>query len=282
MNFKSILIVLLLVGSMSSAFAQQIQMPQASPSAKIAQQVGLSNVSVDYSRPSTKGRKIFGELVPFGEVWRTGANGATLLTFSTDVIISGKNVPAGQYALYAIPNKSEWTMILSKNTKLWGAIGYNESDDLVRFNVSPNKLSRNYETMEITFADMTDTGANLSIKWETTRVDFRIETEVDEIVMAQIQELVIDTETENPGLLYAAANYYYTNKKDMNQAYAWISKSVASDKKYWTVHLKAKIEATLGMKSEAIASAKESITLAKEAGNPDYIALNERLIKSLK
>jgi hypothetical protein len=282
MNFKSILIVLFLIGSISTSFAQQIQMPQASPSAKIAQQVGLSNVTVDYSRPSTKGRKIFGELVPFGQVWRAGANGATLLTFSTDVIISGKNVPAGQYALYAIPNKSEWTMILSKNTKLWGAIGYNESDDLLRFNVTPNKLSRNYETMEITFADMTDTGANLSIKWETTRVDFRIETEVDEIVMAQIQELVIDTETENPGLLYAAANYYYTNKKDMNQAYAWISKSVASDKKYWTVHLKAKIEATLGMKSEAIASAKESMALAKEAENPDYIALNERLIKSMK
>jgi hypothetical protein len=282
MNFKSILFVLLLIGGISSSFAQQIQMPQASPTAKIAQQVGLSDVTVDYSRPSTKGRKIFGELVPFGQVWRTGANGATLLTFSTDVMISGKNVPAGQYALYSIPGKSEWTMILSKNTKLWGAIGYNESDDLIRFNATPNKLSRNYETMEITFADMTDTGANLSIKWETTRVDFRIETEVDEIVMAQIQELVIDSETENPGLLYSAANYYYTNKKDMNQAYAWISKSVESDKKYWTVHLKAKIEATLGMKSEAIASAKESMALAKEAGNPDYIALNERLIKSMK
>jgi len=112
MNFKSIFFVLLLMGSISSSFAQQIQMPQASPSAKIAQQVGLSNVTVDYSRPSTKGRKIFGELVPFGEVWRTGANGATLLTFSTDVMISGKNVPAGQYALYSIPGKSEWTMIL--------------------------------------------------------------------------------------------------------------------------------------------------------------------------
>jgi hypothetical protein len=282
MNFKSILFVLLLIGGISSSFAQQIQMPQASPTAKIAQQVGLSDVTVDYSRPSTKGRKIFGELVPFGQVWRTGANGATLLTFSTDVMISGKNVPAGQYALYSIPGKSEWTMILSKNTKLWGAIGYNESDDLIRFNATPNKLSRNYETMEITFADMTDTGANLSIKWETTRVDFRIETEVDEIVMAQIQELVIDSETENPGLLYSAANYYYTNKKDMNQAYAWISKSVESDKKYWTVHLKAKIEATLGMKSEAIDSAKESMALAKEAGNPDYIALNERLIKSMR
>jgi hypothetical protein len=282
MNFKSILFFLLLTGSISTAFAQQIQMPQASPSAKIAQQVGLSNVTADYSRPSTKGRKIFGELVPFGQVWRAGANGATLLTFSTAVVISGKNVPAGQYALYAIPNKSEWTMILSKNTELWGAIGYNESDDLLRFNVTPNKLSRNYETMEITFADMTDTGANLSIKWETTRVDFRIETAVDGIVMAQIQELVIATETANPGLLYSAANYYYTNKKDMNQAYAWISKSVDNDKKYWTVHLKAKIEATLGMNSEAATSARESMALAKEAGNPDYIALNERLIKSMK
>jgi hypothetical protein len=282
MNFKSILFFLLLTGSISTAFAQQIQMPQASPSAKIAQQVGLSNVTADYSRPSTKGRKIFGELVPFGQVWRAGANGATLLTFSTAVVISGKNVPAGQYALYAIPNKSEWTMILSKNTELWGAIGYNESDDLLRFNVTPNKLSRNYETMEITFADMTDTGANLSIKWETTRVDFRIETEVDGIVMAQIQELVIATETANPGLLYSAANYYYTNKKDMNQAYAWISKSVDNDKKYWTVHLKAKIEATLGMNSEAVTSSRESMALAKEAGNPDYVALNERLIRSLK
>ena len=270
------------MGCISGTFAQQIQMPQASPSAKIAQQIGLSNVTVDYSRPSTKGRKIFGELVPFGQVWRTGANGATLLTFSTDVTIAGQSVPAGQYALYAIPNKSEWTMILSKNTKLWGAIGYTDADDLLRFAATPNKLSRNYETMEITFADMTDTGANLSIKWETTRVDFRIETEVDAIVMAQIQELVIDAETDNPGLLYSAANYYYTNQKDMQQAYAWISKSVASDKKYWTVHLKAKIEATLGLKAEAIATAKESMVLAKAAGNPDYIALNERLIKSMK
>lgn len=282
MKFNSFLVFLLLTSIVFSTHGQQIQMPQASPAAKIAQQVGLSDVTVDYSRPSTKGRKIFGELVPYGQVWRTGANGATLLTFSTDVKIDGKNIPAGQYALYSIPNKTEWTMILSKNTKLWGSIGYDQADDILRFNVTPNKVSRNYETMEITFADMTDTGANLSIKWETTRVDFRIETEVDAIVMDQIQKLVIDAETENPGLLYSAANYYYTNKKDMSQAYTWITKSVASDKKYWTVHLKAKIEATLGLKSEAAISAKESMELAKEAGNPDYIALNERLIKSLK
>lgn len=264
------------------SFAQQIQMPQASPSAKIAQKVGLTDVTVDYSRPSTKDRKIFGELVPYGQVWRTGANGATVLSFSTDVIIGGKTVPAGQYALYAIPGKSDWTMILSKNIKLWGAIGYEQSDDLIRFNAKPEKLSKKAETFEISFANMTDTGSDLSLKWENTRVDFRIETEVDPLVMAQIQEYVIDADSDDPSLLYSAASYYYTNSKDMNQAYNWITESVEEDPKYWTVHLKAKIEAALGKKTEAVETATEAIELAEEAKNPDYVGLNERLIKSLK
>lgn len=276
----SLFAILIILGT--SGFAQQLQMPQASPTARLAQKVGLTDVTVDYSRPSMKGRKIFGELVPFGEVWRTGANGATILNFSTDVIIDGQNVPKGDYALYSIPSKSEWTIILSKNTKLWGAIGYNDEEDLIRFKATPAKMSRKYETMEITFSDMTDTGADLSIKWENTRINFRIETDVDPIVMAQIKELVIDAETDNPGLLYSAANYYYTNQKDMRQAYRWISQSVASDSKYWTMHLKAKIETALGMKNEAVSSANKSIELAKKENNPDYVRLNERLIKSLK
>ncbi|WP_373398262.1 DUF2911 domain-containing protein [Algoriphagus halophilus] len=122
--------------------AQQIEMPQASPSAKIAQKVGLTDVTVSYSRPSKKGRKIFGELVPYGAIWRTGANGATVLSFSTDVKIQGKDVPKGQYALYSIPDKKSWTIILSKNTKLWGAIGYNPEEDLIRFEVSPTKTKK--------------------------------------------------------------------------------------------------------------------------------------------
>ncbi|RAI94089.1 DUF2911 domain-containing protein [Algoriphagus yeomjeoni] len=264
------------------SFAQQIQMPQASPSAKIAQKVGLTDVTVDYSRPSTKDRKIFGELVPYGQVWRTGANGATVLSFSTDVIIDGKNIPAGQYALYSIPGKSEWTMILSKNIKLWGAIGYQQSDDILRFKAQPAKLSKKNETFEISFANMTDTGSDLSLKWENTRVDFRIETEVDPLVMAQIKEYVIDGDSTDPSLLYSAASYYYTNEKDLNQAYDWINESVSADPKYWTMHLKAKIEAALGKKTEAVETATEAIDLAEEAGNPDYVGLNERLIKSLK
>lgn len=264
------------------SFAQQIQMPQASPSAKIAQKVGLTDVTVDYSRPSTKDRKIFGELVPFGQVWRTGANGATVLSFSTDVLIDGKSIPAGQYALYSIPGKSEWTMILSKNIKLWGAIGYDKSDDIIRFNAEPVKLKRKNETFEISFANMTDTGSDLSLKWENTRVDFRIETEVDPLVMAEIKEYIIDGESTDPSLLYSAASYYYTNDKDINQAYNWINESVEQDPKYWTMHLKAKIEAALGKKTSAVETAVEAIDLAEEAGNQDYVGLNERLIKSLK
>lgn len=277
----TLMLTFILLASMG-VFAQQIQMPQASPSAKIAQKVGLTDVSIDYSRPSTKGRKIFGELVPFGEVWRTGANGATILSFSTDVEIDGKKVPQGQYALYSIPGKSEWTIILSKDTKLWGAIGYDPKNDLMRFQVEPNKLSRVYETFEISFNNMTDTGADLSIKWDQTRVDFRIVTQVDAIVMAQIKELVIDANTTDPTLLYSGANYYFTNQKDIPLSYTWIKKSVESDPKYWTVHLKAKIELALGMKTEALESAKKSKQLALEAKNPDYVNLNDRLIKSIK
>lgn len=262
--------------------AQQIQMPQASPAAQISQKVGLTDVTVEYSRPSMKGRKIFGELVPFGQVWRTGANAATLLTFSTEVNIEGNKLPAGTYALYSIPGKNLWTIIISSNTKLWGAVGYDQSDDLMRFMVKPGKTGQRYETMEINFVDMTDTGASLAIKWENTRVKFRIETEVDDIVMSQIQELVIDQQPQNPGLYYQAANYYFTNNKDLNQAYEWITKSVDDDPKYWTMHLKAKIELGLGKKKEAIESAQKSMEMAREAKNPDYVGLNERLIRSIR
>jgi hypoxanthine phosphoribosyltransferase len=274
-----LLVVFIFIGEIN---AQQIQMPQASPAAKISQKVGLTDVTVEYSRPSMRGRKIFGELVPYGDVWRTGANAATILTFSTEVKIEGNIVSPGSYALYSIPGKAEWTMILSSNTKLWGAVGYSDVDDVLRFKVKPGKTGQKYETMEINFVDITDTGSTLALKWENTRVKFRIETEVDDIVMAQIKELVIDQQSENPGLYYQAANYYYTNNKDMEQAYEWITKSVDDDPKYWTMHLKAKIELSLGKKKEAIESATKSIEMAKEAKNPDYVGLNERLIKSIK
>ena len=285
MKMKTNAIIILLSGILllpMESIGQQIQMPQASPAAHISQKVGLTDVSLEYSRPSIKGRKIFGELVPYGEVWRTGANAATILTFSTDVSIEGNPVQAGSYALYTIPAKNEWTIILSQNTKLWGAVGYNSEDDVLRFKVKPKKTRQKYETMEISFVDMSDTGATISVKWENSGVEFRIETEVDSIVMEQIKKLVIDQNLDNPGLYYQAANYYFTTGKDLDTALEWINKSVESDPKYWTMHLKAKIELEKGMKKEALSSATQSIEMAREAKNIDYVGLNERLIRSIK
>jgi hypothetical protein len=280
MKTKSILLQFIFIVSITTlAMGQQIQMPQASPTATISQKIGLTDVSIEYSRPSTKGRKIFGELVQFGEVWRTGANAATIINFKNEVKVEGNIIPAGSYALYSIPDKNEWTIILSKNTKLWGAVGYDAKDDLIRFKVKPGKTGQKYETMEINFVDMTDTGATIAMKWETTRVKFRIETEVDRIVMAEIKALVIDKEAENPGLLYQAANYYFTNNKDMNLAYDWITKSVSEDPKYWTMHLKAKIELALGKKKEAIEKAVGGDDPLFVHENP--LALDEEIIKRL-
>jgi len=278
--FTSFVVVFLLAGM--QAFAQQIDMPQASPSAKIAQKIGLTDVTVSYSRPSMKGRKIFGELVPYGSVWRTGANGATILNFSTDVMIQGNSVPKGQYSLYTIPNKDTWTIILSSNTKLWGAIGYNPKEDILRVQVEPKKTKKKYETFEIGFDNMTDSGADLTMAWDQTSADFHISMDPDPVVMAQIKEYVLDQGTKNPNLLFEASNYYLNTGRDLNKAYEWIQESVENDPKYWAYHLKAKIEVALGKKTEAIESAKESIELASEAQNPDYVGLNERLIKSLK
>ncbi|MDN3670888.1 DUF2911 domain-containing protein [Echinicola jeungdonensis] len=264
------------------ANGQQLQIPQASPSASLSQKIGLTDVRVDYCRPSVKGRKIFGTLVPYGTVWRTGANAATKISFSNEVTIEGHKVKKGTYALYTIPNKKQWTIILSNNTELWGAIGYQKKDDALRFTVDSDKLKPKYETLEISFGDLSDTGASLSLKWEKTEVQFRIETEVDSIVMNQIEDLVINPEEVSPGLYYQAAYYYFTKDKDMKLALEWIKKSVENDSKYWTEHLKAKIEDKLGLKNEAIKSASKSKELAMEAKNLDYVGLNDRLIKSIK
>ena len=177
----------------------QIQMPQASPPSKVSQLVGLTQVSLEYSRPSIRGRKIFGELVPYGEVWRTGANAATTFEFSTDVSIEGKPLPAGKYALYSIPGKSTWTLIFYKNTTLWGAIGYDQKDDVFRIQVPALKPKKSVETFQIDFGDITDTGSTVSLSWEKSGAAFRIETEVDPIVMKQIEDQVINKTPSNPG-----------------------------------------------------------------------------------
>lgn len=281
MNTKKMLFLMAILFLMQFSVSAQIKMPQASPNSKISQQMGLTVLHLDYSRPGKRDRKIFGELVPYGQVWRTGANNPSTLEFDTEIKVNGQRLPAGKYALYTIPGKSQWTVIFSKNTELWGAMGYDSGDDALRIQVPAQKLKKPVETMTMGFAELSDTGATLNLSWDKTQIGFRMESEVDAIVMTQIKELLIDQETDNPGLYFQAANYYFTNDKDLTMALELISKSVEKDPKYYTVHLLAKIQAKLGLKAEAEQTAKKSMEMAEEANNPDYIGLNQRLIESL-
>ena len=278
---KSILLSFVLL--VQTALLAQIQVPPASPTFEVKGTIGLTEVHLVYSRPSARGRVVAGDLIPYGEVWRTGANASTKISFSTDVVIEGRKVPAGQYALYTIFNEQEATVILSKNLELWGSIGYSADDDQLRFNVPVKHPTSSYETLTMSFSDFTMNSANFNIKWDHTKVMFSIVSQVDELVMSQIKQQVIDNAPTNPGVYFQAAGYYFDTQKNDRMALECVDKAIAGNeqKQYWVVHLKAKIQARLGEKSAAKATAESSIELAKAAGNPDYIRLNEKLIASL-
>ncbi|MGK0488794.1 MAG: hypothetical protein ACJAXB_001981, partial [Candidatus Endobugula sp.] len=220
----SITLTLVLVSFMAMA---QINMPAASPTFEVKGTVGLTDVKVVYSRPSAKGRTVAGSLIPYNEVWRTGANAPTLITFSNDVKLNGNAVPAGEYALYTQFTEDIVTVILSKNIALWGSMGYQQSDDLLRFDVEVKHPSSMYETFTISFSDFTMNSANLNLKWEHTKAMFNIESDVDAKVMADIQAQVIDATPANTGVYFQAAGYYYETNRDSKLALDWVEKAIA-------------------------------------------------------
>lgn len=279
----------LLTMSLMAAFSlnAQLRTPPASPTFELKGTVGLTEVKVVYSRPSARGRQVFNRLVPFDEVWRTGANASTKISFSDDVVIEGNTVPAGEYALYSIPGREEWTIILNKNLELWGSLGYNESEDLLRFKVPTKHPSSHYETFTISFSDFTDNSAKLNMKWEKTKAVFTIETDTDGPAMAYIKEHLIDGDgsTAKNSDYYTAASYYFTKHKDDQKALKWIKKSIelsGDQPRYWEYYLKAQILERLQLTEDALTAAETSKKLAQEAGNPDYVRLNESLIELLK
>lgn len=261
-----------------TAFAQ-IKTPAPSPVCKISQEVGLTKVEVEYSRPSVKGRKVFGDLVPYGEMWRTGANASTKVTVGDDAKVGGQDLKKGTYALYTIPGDKEWTVIFYKNTTFWGAPepkDYKEEDVAVKLKVPVMGLRDLVETLSIDVCNLRNNSADLEIRWEYTRVVVPIAFDVDSKVMADIK-----TQMEGPSAntYYAAARYYYEEKKDMKQALEWVNQSLAKGgDKFWILRLKANIQAELGMYKDAIATAEQSTKLATAEGNADYPRMNEKSI----
>ena len=217
-----------------SALAQdQLRVPTLSPQAEITQEVGLTQVKLSYARPSAKGRKVFGDLVPFGEVWRTGANASTKLTFTEDVKIEGNPLKAGTYALYTIPGQSEWTIIIHTNTRHRSLAGdvYKQAEDAFRFKAKPARTSSFVETFTIDFADITTSSCKVRLAWENTEVRFLIEFDVDANVDRQIAALAAAPAGMSHQNLFLAAEYYFHNNKDLAKADAWILDAMSKSAK---------------------------------------------------
>jgi tetratricopeptide (TPR) repeat protein len=276
---KRIIFAVLVFAAAIGANAQGIKTPQASPTQVLKQDFALSSIEITYSRPATKGRTVFGDLVPFGKMWRTGANMATKIKFGEDVKVGGMDVKAGEYALYSVPGKDEWEIIINKGANNSGLGGYKESDDVARFKVKPMTLPMNIESFSIMIGDIAPASANVTIMWEKTAVMFAVQADVDSKIMKNIDQ-VMNQDTKP---YFNAASYYFDAGKDMTQALAWVNKAVEMQPKaFWIVHLKAKIQAKLGDNKTAKETAMKSIELSKEAKNDDYVALNEKLIATLK
>lgn len=263
--------------------AKKIDFPQASPGATVKQRVGVTDISVEYSRPGVKDRKIFGGLLPYGQIWRTGANAATKLTFSTDVKLGGTAVPAGSYALFTIPGETEWTVILSKVTEEWGSYSYNQKDDQARIKVKSVAMAEPLETMTIDVQDIRSGKASLVIAWEKTKVPIEIDTDIVAKVKPQIEAAMAGT-GEKP--YFAAAMFYYENNLDMARAKEWINAAAkAQPDAVWLIYRQGLILKKAGDKQGAMAAAKQALDLAsKEKGEAkdEYTRLSESLIASLK
>ena len=257
----------------------KVDFPAASPACTLKQHVGLTDIEIVYSRPGVKGRPIFDGLVPYGQVWRTGANNATKITFSTPVKLNGAEIPAGTYALFTIPGETEWTIIISKDAAA-SIFNYNQTNDLVRVKATPVKLSQTIETFTIEFTDIRDESATLNLLWEKTLVPVKIEIELTGKLVPQIEAVMSAAEGRKP--YYQAALFYYDHGQDLQKASKWIDAAIADRETYYIVHLKAKILAKLGDKEGAIAAAKRSTELAIKAKDTGYVKLNEDLISSLK
>lgn len=263
-----------------SVCAQQVKIPAASPTQTLKQNFALGEVTVEYSRPAMKGRAIFGDVVPFDKVWRTGANSTTKITFTDDVKLEGHDVKAGTYGLYTMPGKKTWQIMLYKDLTLAGNVAdYKAENEVLRFQVTPVAVKEKAESFTIAVADVLATSATLQIMWDKTCVPVKITADIDSRIMSDIDKSLA---SEKPNY-FAAASYYYDNNKDLSKALTWVKKAMEQNPKaFYMAMVQARIELKMGDKAAATASAQKTITLAKEAKNDDYVRMAEKLIADAK
>ena len=258
----------------------KISTPQPSPLGKISQRVGLTDIDIAYSRPGVKGRTIFGELVAFGKIWRTGANSNTKITFSSDVMIDGQSLKAGSYGLYSIPNKDTWEIIFySEADKNGVPRDWDDNKIAAKTSVKVGSMPMNIETFTIAFNDVTSTSTIIGLLWEKTYVGIKIEVPTDQMVSTTIDAVM--AASPKAGDYYNAAIYYSQQDKDLKKANEWMEKAMSMIEKpgFWQLRQQSLIYAKIGETEKAIATAKKSLEGAKAAKNEAYIKMNSESLK---
>jgi len=276
---KKLLLSLFIVAC-TNTISAQIETPQPSPLGKIEQKVGLTDVSIEYSRPGVKGRTIFGDLVPYGKMWRTGANKNTIVTFSDAVTIDGKELKKGSYALFVKPSATSWDVFFYNDTNNWGTPKtWDDSKVALKTTVKTEKVPMNIETFTISVDDITNNQASIGLLWENIYAGIKFATPTDKMVSENITKVMTGP---GAGDYYAAASYYLSEEKDMSKAKEWIDKAIDMTKdkpRFWYLRRQALIYAKAGDKKGAIKAAKASLKYAKEAKNEGYIKMNEASLK---
>jgi len=254
------------------AEAQSLKVPTLSPRAEINQEVGLTNVIISYSRPSIKGRKVFGSLVPYGDIWRTGANAASTVTFTEAVTVSNQPIPAGTYAIYTIPNQDIWTIILHKNTSMRSLDNYKKADDAMRFGAIASNSPVNVETFTIDINDVKTSSFNIRLLWADKIIKIPVKLDVEKQVAAQMKELTLSGKGVHHMDYFKAAEYNFHNSKDISEAHAYIVNALAKSKENPRYGLmKAKIENKMGKVNMARNSVRLANSWAKAQNNTNYV-----------
>jgi hypothetical protein len=258
----------------------QINFPKISPKCVIQQQIGLSEIEVIYSRPSMRGREIMGSIIPYGRIWRVGANESTKFRISDDATINGKHLPKGEYALYAFPEKEEWTIVFHKNTTHWGdgRKKYDPAEDALRIQVKPTRITEGQESFQIGFDNFTHQSTEMQWKWEYTQIAFIIAFDTHAKVMQEIDEQMKANPTANT--YYQSARYLQEQSLEPNQAKVWLQKAheLAGDK-YYIHRVRSLVEAQLGNYTLAIQHAQKSKQIAEELGKDEFVRMNETNIQ---
>ena len=280
---KKYIVAMLTLGLVSFSAQAQVKTPQPSPSSEISQMIGLTDIKIAYSRPGAKGRTIFGDLVPFGKMWRTGANKAVQFEVSTDIKIEGKELKKGNYAVFTIPNKDAWEVIWYEETEIWGTPDeWVDSLEACRISVKTKGLNDMVESFTIGWDDVSNgNSGTMYIQWEKTRIEAKVEVPTETIALESIEKTMAGPSASD---YYRAASYYLDTKKDLKVALEWITKAceMRGESAYWYFRKKSLIEAELGMYKEAIATAEISLKNAEAKGNDDYVKMNKESIEEWK